>query len=58
MTVEQAVALLDSVDEDRADSDPEQWHEEADRVLLAMVPEPVAAAYRRLVERSPWWATA
>ena len=50
-----AVAKLDAIDGGR---DPEGAHGEADKILLRMVPPEVAAAYRRLVDRARWWATA
>lgn len=54
MTPQDAVAALDAVPV----GDPDAAHGEADRILLESVHPDVAAAYARLVERSPWWATA
>lgn len=54
MDASEAVARLDAI----VPGDPESAHDEADDVLLALVPPEVAEAYRRLVGRSPWWATA
>jgi hypothetical protein len=45
---------LDAIDP----GDPEAAHDEADKILLALVPPFVAAAYERLVARSEWWASA
>ena len=56
LTPAQAVTLLDAIPGDNAD--PEAAHGEADDILLRVVPPDVAAAYRRLVKRSRWWATA
>lgn len=53
MSPEEAVARLDALN-----GEPEADHGEADDVLLAVVPSDVAAAYRRVVERSAWWACA
>jgi hypothetical protein len=52
--VDAAVATLDAI----GVGDPEGAHSEADEILLSLVPAEVAAAYRRLVARSPWWASA
>lgn len=44
---------------DRLDAeDPEEAHSNADDILLANVDPIIAAAYRRLVDRCRWWATA
>ena len=48
------VGLLGAIDA----SDPERAHVEADRILLAMVPDPVKFAYWDLMARSEWWASA
>lgn len=51
-TVEEAVAALDAID----GGEPEGAHGEADRILRAVVPPEVSAAYGRLVERAAgWW---
>lgn len=53
-----AIAKLDAIDE----HDPEEAHSKADDVLLDLLvylaPPDVSAAYRRLVDRCGWWATA
>lgn len=49
-----AVAELDTW----AGGDPEAEHGAADEILLANVHPDIAAAYRRLVSRCNWWATA
>lgn len=49
-----AVAVLDKIDV----SDPESAHADADRILLSLVDPTVREAYKRLSERSPWWAFA
>lgn len=54
MTPEEAVAALDVLDV----TDPEAAHMEADAILLRIAPDEVWQAYRRLVERAPWWAMA
>lgn len=54
MTPAEVVAALDSI----PGSDPDVAHSEADRLLLAFVPAEVYDAYRRLVLRCDWWATA
>lgn len=56
ITRAEAVRLLDEMDTD--DNDPEVWHSKADDILLAVAPTEVRDAYKRLVGRSPWWATA
>lgn len=53
MTIEEAVAAIDAMK-----FDPEACHGDADEILVAMVPPEVAAAYRRLQGRMPWWACA
>jgi hypothetical protein len=50
-----AVKRLDAID---PSLDPERAHAEADLILRAVVPSEVDKAYRRLVERSRWWACA
>ena len=55
LTAAKAVAELDAID---GPADPERAHDQADEVLLRVVPPEVAEAYRRLVDRSPWWAGA
>lgn len=54
MSPEAAITALDLTDPD----DPESAHSRADDVLLEVVPPEVAEAYRRLVRRCGWWATA
>jgi hypothetical protein len=49
-----AVAALDALPGD----DPDVEHHRADHILLAVVPDEVSAAYRRLQDRCGWWATA
>jgi len=51
----EAVSRLDAID---PDIDPEHAHDIADKVLVSVAPPAVQEAYTRLVERSPWWATA
>ncbi len=53
-TAEQ-IARLDAL---TGDGDIERDHSEADDILLASVDPLIATAYRRLVERSRWWACA
>lgn len=53
-SVEETVRLLDEIE----GGDPDAAHGCADDILLAFVPAQVAAAYRRLVARCDWWATA
>ena len=55
MRSDEAVAALDAIDGTR---DPEKDHGRADEILLAVAPEAVREAYRRLVERARWWAAA
>lgn len=50
----EAVMKLDALSVD----DPESAHAAADEILLAASAPDVREAYARLVERSPWWATA
>lgn len=61
MTVEEAVAKLDALTGEHPGDD----HEEADEILLAMVPAEVRDAYHRLSgdhyhqdQRAAWWAWA
>lgn len=54
MTKAEAVAALEAI----SGGEPEADHGDADGILLAVVPPEVAAAYRALMDRSPWWATA
>lgn len=54
LVAERFAAQLDGISGD----DPDGAHGEADRVLLAAVHPDVAEAYRRLVRRCEWWATA
>lgn len=54
ITVGEAVQAIEALDP----SDPEKAHDLADDILLASVPEEVRAAYKRLVKRAGWWATA
>jgi hypothetical protein len=65
MTPDEAVAAIDAInnfpDGRQAtwqDGDPEDFHGEADEILLATVPVEVADAYRRLQGRCAWWACA
>lgn len=53
-TDEDAVKQLDAIPA----GDPDADHGAADDILLSAVHPDVAAAYRRLVDRSRWWATA
>jgi hypothetical protein len=53
MTEAEAIAALDALH-----SEPEEDHLRADSILLEVVPPTVADAYRRLVARSEWWASA
>jgi len=54
MITADAVAALDVLSGD----DPEDAHSKADDILLALVPDEISAAYRRLQSRCGWWATA
>lgn len=54
MTDVEAIAALDAL----INYDPEAAHGQADKILLSVVSEEVAAAYARVVERSNWWACA
>lgn len=54
MSEHTAVWFLDCIDA----SDPEAAHSQADDVLLEYVPVEVADAYRRVMARAPWWASA
>lgn len=56
-TTAQAVAALNELTESMT-SDPEVAHSRADSILLGLVPSDVASAYRRLVARCGWWASA
>jgi len=47
-------AQIDALDH----TDPEAAHNRADDVLLANVDPLIADAYKRLVERCEWWASA
>lgn len=51
-----AIADLDSLM--AGVGDPEVAHGLADVVLLDLVHPEVRAAYQRLVDAAPWWATA
>ncbi len=53
MTKKEAVTKLDLMNGDR----PEVDHEEADEILLEMVPKSVKKAYLRLTDRARYWAT-
>lgn len=55
MTPAEIAAKLDAID---GRIDPEADHDTADQLLLAAAPPEVADAYRRLVERADWWASA
>lgn len=51
MNASEAVRALDAID-----ADPENGHKEADNILLAVVPEKVAEAWRRAAKRhGRWW---
>lgn len=54
LTPDEAVAALDAID----GADADGAHGEADNILLCVVPPAVEAAYRRLIARCGWWATA
>lgn len=54
MSPEEAIADLDAIYTDS----PEDAHCEADRVLLAAVPEGVREAYERVRENCDWWGWA
>ncbi len=54
---EHCTRLLDEYGPDGI-TDPEAAHAFADGVLLASAPGDVAAAYSRLLQRAPWWASA
>jgi hypothetical protein len=65
VSIEETVAALDAINNPEPghkrtwqDGDPEDFHSEADEILLAYVPVEVADAYRRLQERCAWWACA
>lgn len=49
-----AVKILEGL----SGADPEISHSTADAVLLAMVPKEVADAYRKVLDRCAWWASA
>jgi len=53
MTAEDAVAALDAL----PGNDPDSEHGAADTIPLAVVPDEVNAAYKRLQDRCVWWAT-
>lgn len=55
MTPAEAVARLEGID---PRGDPEGAHGEADKILLAALPSEVRDAYRSVMERAPWWASA
>jgi hypothetical protein len=40
------------------DGDPEDFHGQADEILLALVDPNVRRAYEALIERCSWWAFA
>lgn len=48
-------ATLDLID---PTGDPERAHAEAEQILVAALGPEVKAAYDRLVDRAPWWASA
>lgn len=54
MTPERAVEALDAM----SGGDPEADHSDADKILLAVAPAEVKAAYARLADRARWWAYA
>jgi hypothetical protein len=56
--IEKLVAELDAIYQPGATYDPEGAHGWADEVLLRAVPQEVADAYQRVVERCEWWAHA
>lgn len=37
--------------------DPERAHSLADDILLSCVPDEIRAAYERVQQRAPWWAS-
>lgn len=53
-TPEEAIRALDAINDD----DPESAHLDADKILREAVPQEVADAYERLVERTGgfWYA--
>jgi len=53
-TPDEAIAALDAI----SGQEPEGDHGYADEILLDQVEPAVADAYRRLVDRARWWATA
>ena len=53
LTADEAVKLLRGI----TGQDPDADHTKADDILLRVVPEVVANAYRRLKQRAKWWAT-
>lgn len=60
MTVEEAIAALDSIQPDADPQEqngiPEDAHVEADRIILDFAGPAVAAAYHRVVKRlGAWW---
>lgn len=54
VSAEETAARIDAL----SGNDPESAHGEADLALLAMVPEKVALAYDRLIDRCRFWASA
>jgi hypothetical protein len=58
VTTDEAVAALNNLGHGRSEGDPEDFHSDADAILLQVVPPEVALAYYDLVERSAWWACA
>jgi hypothetical protein len=54
LTPGEAVFCLDTISAD----DPEAAHGRADDILLAAVPVEVREAYKRVVDRCPWWGAA
>lgn len=53
-SIGRAVDAIDAL----SGEDPEAAHGMADAVLLENVDPRIADAYRRLVKRASWWATA
>ena len=57
MTPEEAIRELDSLPGGPG-SDPEGVHCLADGILLKLAGPEVTAAYDRVIDRQPWWASA
>jgi len=54
MAIENTIAAIDRL----TGADPEADHGLADDLLLSLLPDGVADAYRRLVDRIRWWGAA